>query len=330
MKKTRVAINGFGRIGRLTFRKLLADDKVEIVAVNDLSPNNTLAHLLKYDSAHGILPHDVSSDDDYLYVGDKKILATADRDPAKLPWKENDIDVVLDCTGFFTTKDGLDKHIQAGAKKVILSAPAKSDGIKTIVMGVNDSELTKDDIYISNASCTTNCLSPLMKIVEDEWGLVQGSMTTIHAYTGDQRIQDGSHKDLRRARAAAYNIVPTSTGAAAAVAKVIPSVKDKLFAMAVRVPVITGSLVELNIMLDKQVSREEINATFKKYAEGALKGVLQYETAPIVSSDIVRNTHSSIFDSMLTAVDGKFVKIVSWYDNEAGYSARMADLTYLA
>jgi len=326
-KRTRVAINGFGRIGRLTFRELLNNRKIEVVAINDLTDNETLAHLLKYDSAHGPFDGKVRATDEHIIVGSRKILATAIRNPAELPWKANKVDVVLECTGVFTTEEKASLHLQAGAKKVILSAPAKSDSIKTIVLGVNDGDIKRTDKILSNASCTTNCLAPLIKVIEENWGLVQGSMTTIHAYTGDQSIQDAPHKDLRRARAAAYNIVPTSTGAAKAVTKVIEGVDGKLFAMAVRVPVITGSLVELNVILDKEVTVDKINRTFKKYANGPLKGILQYCEDEIVSSDIVRNPHSSIFDSKLTDVSGRMAKIVSWYDNEAGYSNRLAELT---
>ena len=324
----RVAINGFGRIGRLTFRNLMNKDGIEVVAINDLTDNATLAHLLKYDSAHGPFDGIVSSTDDSITVNGHKIHASAERDPANLPWKELNVDVVLECTGIFTTGPKAGKHIEAGAKKVVLSAPAKDGSFKTIVLGVNDDELSSSDSLLSNASCTTNCLAPIVKILEDNFGIVQGSMTTTHAYTADQNIQDSPHSDLRRARAAAFNIVPTSTGAASAVGKVIPSVSGKLFAMALRVPVITGSLVELNVFVQKETSIEEVNAAFKKAAsEGPMKGILQYCEDPIVSSDIVRNPHSSIFDSLLTDVNGKFVKVVSWYDNEAGYSARLADLT---
>jgi len=325
-KKIRVAINGFGRIGRLTFRRLLEKRNIEVVAINDLTDNQTLAHLFKYDSAQGQFDGNVKATDEHIIIGRKKILATAIRNPADLPWKKNKIDIVLECTGLFTTEEKASLHLKAGAKKVLLSAPAKSDSIKTIVLGVNDETIKSTDKILSNASCTTNCLAPLIKVIEENWGLVQGSMTTIHAYTGDQKIQDGPHRDLRRARAAAYNIVPTSTGAAKAVTKVISGIEGKLFAMAVRVPVITGSLVELNVILGKEVTVEKINKTFKKYANGALKGVLQYVDDPIVSSDIVRNEHASIFDSGLTDVNGKMVKIVSWYDNEAGFSNKMIDL----
>lgn len=326
MAKKRIAINGFGRIGRLTFRNLLNDRNVEIVAVNDLTDNATLAHLLKYDSAHGILDAKVSSDDKSIKVNRKSFHAFSERDPSKLPWKKLKVDVVLECTGVFRNKEKMGLHLKAGAKKVVLSAPAKGEGVKTIVLGVNDNILTKKDKLVSNASCTTNCLAPLLKVVEENWGLVTGTMTTTHAYTSDQRIQDAPHSDMRRARAAAYNIIPTTTGAANAVGKVIPSVQGKLFAMAVRVPVITGSLVELTIETNKDVSVEKVNATFKKYAKKQLKGVLEYTEDPIVSADIVRNSHSSIFDASLTQKLGKLIKIVSWYDNEAGFSARLAEL----
>ena len=326
MAKTRIAINGFGRIGRLTCRQLLNDKRVEVVAINDLTDNATLAHLFKYDTAQGIYDGKVDSTDEHIIIGRKKILATSERDPSKLPWKKNKVDVVLECTGVFRNKEGATKHLKAGAKKVLISAPGKGAGIKTIVLGVNDSEISKSDKIISNASCTTNCLAPLMKVVTEKWGLVQGSMTTIHGYTGDQRIQDAPHSDLRRARAAAQNIIPTSTGAAVAVTKVIDGIEGKLFAMAMRVPVITGSLVELNVIVEKDVTVDQVNAAFKKYSRGPLKGILQYVDDPIVSSDIIGNTHSSIFDSGLTQVSGRLVKIISWYDNEAGFSTRLAEL----
>ena len=328
MAKKRIAINGFGRIGRLTFRNLLKNSDVEVVAINDLTDNATLAHLLKYDSAHGAFDGTVTSTADSLVVNGTSILATAIRNPAELPWKENNIDVVLECTGIFRDRAKASMHLEAGAKKVVLSAPAKGKDIKTIVLGVNDNELTGSEDILSNASCTTNCLAPVCKVIDENWGFQRGSLTTTHAYTADQKIQDAPHSDLRRARAAAYNIVPTSTGAANAVGLVYPNVQDKMFAMAIRVPTITGSLIELNVLLDKNVTKEEVNAKFKENAEGAMKGVLQYETDPIVSSDIVGNKHSSIFDSMLTDVlGGNMLKVVSWYDNEAGYSARLADLT---
>ncbi len=324
----KIAINGFGRIGRLTARNLLNNKDVEIVAINDLTDNKTLAHLFKYDSAHGQFPGEVTYSDDSITIDGHKIAAFAQRNPADLPWAELGIDTVLECTGFFRTKEKAALHQEAGAKKVVISAPAKGAGVQTIVLGVNQ-ELISDDVTMySNASCTTNCLAPVMKIIVENFGFDQGSLTTTHAYTSDQRIQDAPHEDLRRARAAAYNIVPTSTGAAAAVGKVVPEVQGKLFAMAMRVPVITGSLIELNCIVEKEVSVDEVNAVFKKYAEGDMKGVLEYADVPLVSSDIVSNKHSSIFDSLLTQVNGKMLKVVSWYDNEAGYSARLADLAY--
>jgi glyceraldehyde 3-phosphate dehydrogenase len=325
----KIAINGFGRIGRLTFRNLLEKDNIEVVAINDLTDNETLAHLLKFDSAHGKFDGTIEATDEALIVNGKTIKAFAERDPSNLPWSDLGVDVVLECTGIFRTKEKAAMHLKAGAKDVVMSAPAKGDGVQTIVLGVNDEELDRRKNVFSNASCTTNCLAPLMKILEEEYGVIYGAMTTTHAYTSDQRIQDAPHSDLRRARAAAYNIVPTSTGAAKAVGKVVPSVDGKLFAIAVRVPVITGSMVELNVRLSKKATKEEINATFKKYAEGKMKGVLEFSTDPLVSSDIVGNKHSSIFDSLMTDINEDMVKVVSWYDNEAGYSARLADLATL-
>lgn len=325
----RVAINGFGRIGRLTFRNLLKKDNVEVVAINDLTGNKTLAHLLKYDSTQGKFDGTVDYTEDSLIVNGVSISASAERNPAALPWADMKIDVVLECTGIFNTADKAGMHLQAGAKKVILSAPAKSAGIQTIVLGVNDNELDKSNTIFSNASCTTNCLSPMVKILDETFGIVQGAMTTTHAYTGDQVILDAPHSDLRRGRAAAMNIVPTSTGAAVAVGKVYPSIAGKLIAGAIRVPVPTGSMTELTVILEKEASEEAINAAFKAAAEGSFAGVLEYTEDEIVSSDIVQNTHSCIFDSKLTSASGKLVRIVGWYDNEAGYSARLADLTMM-
>ncbi len=324
----KIAINGFGRIGRLTFRNLLKMDDVEVVAINDLTDNATLAHLLKYDSAHGPFDGTVDHTDSSLIINGKEIHASAERNPEELPWGDMGVDLVLECTGRFLTKEKAGLHLKAGAKDVLLSAPAKGGDIQTIVMGVNDDELDRRGNVFSNASCTTNCLAPVVKVLDQNFGMGVGSMTTTHAYTADQNIQDGPHRDLRRARAAAFNIVPTSTGAAKAVGLVYP-MKKKLFAIALRVPVITGSMVELNVRIDKPATREEINAKFKEAAEGPMKGILQYSEDPLVSSDIVRNTHSSIFDSLLTDVNEDMVKVVSWYDNEAGYSARLADLTHL-
>lgn len=322
----RVAINGFGRIGRLTFRNLMRNSNVEVVAINDLTDNATLAHLLKYDSAQGAYGGTISSDDQHIHINGKAIPCYSNPDPSSLPWGDLGVDVVVECTGRFLTSEGAQKHLDAGCKKVLLSAPAKSPEIKTIVIGVNDHELSDSDLVVSNASCTTNCLAPVCKIVDENFGFQMGSLTTTHAYTSDQRIQDAPHRDLRRARAAAYNIVPTSTGAAKAVGKVYPAVLNKMFAMAIRVPVITGSLIELNVLVDNPVSKEEINQVFKSYADGAMNGVLEFQMDPIVSSDIVGNTHSSIFDSLMTDVMGNMMKLVSWYDNEAGYSARLAHM----
>ncbi len=324
----KVAINGFGRIGRLTFRKLLERPGIEVVAINDLTDNATLAHLLKYDSSQGKFEGTVESTDEYLIVNGTKIHASAERNPAALPWKELGVDVVLECTGIFRDAEKAGLHLEAGAKKVVISAPAKGEGIDTVVLGVNDDQLSDDNKVYSNASCTTNCLAPVVKILDDNWGIQVGSMTTTHAYTSDQNIQDGPHKDLRRARAAAINIVPTSTGAASAVGKVVPSVAGRLSAIALRVPVVSGSMIELNVLLNNNTSVEEVNAKFKEQADGPMKGILEYQEDPIVSSDILQNPHSSIFDSLMTEVlQDNFVKVVSWYDNEAGYSARLADLT---
>ena len=326
----KVAINGFGRIGRLTFRNLLKRKGIKVVAINDLTDNATLAHLLKYDSAQGTFDGAVSSTEDTLIVKGKKIKAFSERNPENLPWEKLGVDLVLECTGVFRTKEKAGLHLKAGAKDVIISAPAKSEGVQTIVLGVNDKDLDRRKNVFSNASCTTNCLAPVAKILDDNWGIKVGSMTTTHAYTSDQRIQDAPHRDLRRARAAAMNIVPTSTGAATAVGKVVPSVKGKLSAISLRVPTVTGSLIEVNVMVKKKTTVAEINKVFKKMAEGKMKGILEYQTDPIVSSDIIRNPHSSIFDSLMTTViGGNFVKVVSWYDNEAGYSARLADLAAL-
>jgi glyceraldehyde 3-phosphate dehydrogenase len=322
---TRVAINGFGRIGRLAFKSLLEKENVEIVAINDLTDNQTLAHLLKYDSIHGRFNGTVEATDEHLIVNGKKILALAERDPAALPWKENNIDIVLESTGRFTNREGAGKHLTAGAKKVVISAPASGD-IPTVVLGVNDDTITGNEDIISNASCTTNCLAPVAKVLHDNFGIQKGFITTIHAYTADQNLQDAPHKDLRRARAAAINIVPTTTGAAKAVGLVLPDLKGKLDGNAVRVPTPTGSLTDLVCILDKPASIEEINAAMKKAAEGPMKGILVYTEDPIVSSDIVGDPASSIFDSQMTSVNGNMVKVVSWYDNEAGYSSRVADL----
>lgn len=325
----KIAINGFGRIGRLTFRRLLQKKDIEVVAINDLTDNATLAHLLKYDSAQGQFDGTVTVEKDALIVNGKRIITLSERNPAELPWGEMGVDVVLECTGIFRTKDKASLHLKAGAKDVIISAPAKGGDVQTIVLGVNHDELDRRKNVFSNASCTTNCLAPVAKIVHENWGLKVASMTTVHAYTADQRLQDAPHRDMRRARAAAHNIVPTSTGAAIATGIVVPEVAGKISAIAVRVPVLAGSMIELNAVVEQEVSVDEINAKFKEMAEGRMKGVLQYATDPLVSSDIVGNPYSSIFDSLMTSVNGNLIKIVSWYDNEAGYSARLADLTAL-
>lgn len=323
MKK--IAINGFGRIGRLTFRNLLQKDGLEVVAINDLTATSVLAHLLKYDTAHGKFPGTVEATEDSLIVNGKSIRVYAQRDPEALPWGELGVDVVLESTGIFRDAEGMGKHIKAGAKRVALSAPA-SGPLKTVVLGVNDEELTAEDTLFSNASCTTNCLAPMAKVLNDNFGIVRGYMTTVHAYTADQNLQDGPHKDLRRARAAAQSIIPTSTGAAKAVGLVLPELKGKLDGYAMRVPTITGSATDLTVELAKEVTAEEINAAMKAAADGPLKGILEYTTDPIVSADIVGNGHSCIFDSDITSANGKLVKVLGWYDNEAGYSARMADM----
>ncbi|WP_063053189.1 type I glyceraldehyde-3-phosphate dehydrogenase [Nocardia arthritidis] len=328
----RVGINGFGRIGRNFFRaveaqKALGTTDIEIVAVNDLTDNATLATLLKYDSILGRLPQDVSLDgDDTIVVGDQRITALAIKEgPAALPWGDLGVDVVVESTGIFTDATKAKGHLAAGAKKVIISAPAKGEDI-TIVMGVNDDKYDGSQNIISNASCTTNCLGPLAKVLNDEFGIEHGLMTTIHAYTQDQNLQDGPHSDLRRARAAALNIVPTGTGAAKAIGLVLPELQGKLDGYALRVPVPTGSVTDLTATLRKSASIEEINAAYKAAAEGPLKGILKYNTDPIVSSDIVTDPASSIYDAPLTKVIDNQVKVVSWYDNEWGYSNRLADL----
>ncbi|MBF6176715.1 type I glyceraldehyde-3-phosphate dehydrogenase [Nocardia blacklockiae] len=328
----RVGINGFGRIGRNFFRaveaqKALGTTDIEIVAVNDLTDNATLATLLKYDSILGRLPQDVSLDgDDTIVVGDQRIKALAIKEgPSALPWGDLGVDVVVESTGIFTDATKAKGHLAAGAKKVIISAPAKGEDL-TVVMGVNDDKYDGSQNIISNASCTTNCLGPLAKVLNDEFGIVKGLMTTIHAYTQDQNLQDGPHKDLRRARAAALNIVPTSTGAAKAIGLVLPELNGKLDGYSLRVPIPTGSITDLTADLAKKASVEEINAAFKAAAEGPLKGILKYSVDPIVSSDIVTDPHSSIFDAPLTKIIDDQVKVYSWYDNEWGYSNRLADL----
>ena len=326
----RVGINGFGRIGRNFFRAALAQHAdIEIVGANDLTDNKTLAHLLKYDSILGRLSEDVSFDDQHIVVGSRKIRALEERDPAKLPWGDLGADVVIESTGFFTDATKATAHLDGGAKKVIISAPAKNEDV-TLVMGVNDSDYDPaQHNIISNASCTTNCLAPMAKVIHDTFGIQRGLMTTIHAYTQDQNLQDGPHSDLRRARAAALNIVPTSTGAAKAISLVIPDLKGRLDGYALRVPIPTGSATDLTVTVGRDTSVEEVNAAVRAAAEGPLKGILTYTEDPIVSSDIVTDPASCIFDSGLTKVIGDQVKVVGWYDNEWGYSNRLVDLVKL-
>ncbi|GAA3822497.1 type I glyceraldehyde-3-phosphate dehydrogenase [Cellulomonas soli] len=324
----KVGINGFGRIGRNFYRAIIASGAdIEIVGVNDLTDNKTLAHLLKYDTVLGRFPLSVEFDDENIIVDGKKIRALAERNPADLPWGELGADIVIESTGFFTDATKAKAHIEAGAKKVIISAPASNEDA-TFVMGVNHTDYDAAAHHIiSNASCTTNCLAPVAKALNDAIGIERGLMTTIHAYTGDQNLQDGPHRDLRRARAAAQNIVPTSTGAAKAVALVLPELKGKLDGFALRVPTITGSATDLTFTASREVTVDEVNAAVKAAAEGPLKGVLEYVTDEIVSSDIVTNPHQSIFDSKLTKVSGDLVKIIAWYDNEWGYSNSLVNLT---
>lgn len=329
MADLKIGINGFGRIGRLTFRALQDKKGVQVVAVNDLTDTSTLAHLLKNDSAHGRFDAEISNDDESITVNGNRIAVLKERDPSKLPWKELGVDVALESTGLFRKREQAAMHLEAGARKVVISAPAKGTGVKTIVLGVNDEDLTAEDTIISNASCTTNCLAPMVKLLDDAFGIESALMATIHAYTADQRLQDAPHSDLRRARAAAINIIPTTTGAAKAVTEVMPHLKGKLTGIAYRVPVITGSITDFTVKLKRGVTVEEVNAAAKSAAEGAMSHVLQYSEEPLVSTDIISNPHSCIFDAGMTVIndgDDTLVKVVGWYDNESGYSNRMADL----
>jgi glyceraldehyde 3-phosphate dehydrogenase len=326
----RLAINGFGRIGRMIFRAAVDYEDVEFVAINDLTDTKTLANLLKYDSVQGKFVGSVDFTESSLVVNGKEIPVFSEKDPENLPWDELVVDVAVECTGFFRSFPSASKHLKAGAKKVLLSAPAKGEGsdkVKTIVLGVNDSDYDKDkDEVISNASCTTNCLAPMVKVLNDNFGIEKGFMTTIHAYTSDQKLIDGPHKDLRRARSAAMNIVPTSTGAAIAVGLVIPDLNGCLDGIAMRVPVAAGSITDLTVVLNKEVSVDEINNLFMNVSRYHLRNILEYTDDPIVSSDILGNPNSCIFDSSLTNVNGRIVKVVGWYDNEWGYSNRMVEL----
>jgi glyceraldehyde 3-phosphate dehydrogenase len=323
----RVGINGFGRIGRNVFRAARArGEAIEIVAVNDITDAATLAHLLEYDSVFGRYPGEVQAADGAIVIDGREVKVLAERDPADLPWKDLGVDVVIESTGLFTDRDSAAAHLAAGARKVIISAPAKGPDI-TVCIGVNDAEYDPEQHHvISNASCTTNCLAPLAKVLDDTFGLVRGYMTTCHAYTNDQRILDLPHSDLRRARAAALSIIPTSTGAARAIGEVLPHLKGKLDGISLRVPVPDGSVVDLTCEVAKETTVAEVNATFKAAAEGPLKGILGYTEDPIVSRDVVGDAHSSLFDSSLTMVNGTSVKLVSWYDNEWGYSCRLVEL----
>ncbi len=323
----KIGINGFGRIGRLVFRSILerGGDDFDVVAVNDLTDAETLAHLFKYDSVHGVFPGDVTAEGDELVVNGDRFKVLSEKDPAQLPWGDLGCEVVVESTGRFTDAESAGKHLEGGAQKVVISAPAKG-GVKTVVLGVNDDTLTGDETIVSNASCTTNCLAPMVKVLDDAFGVEKGMMTTVHAYTADQNIQDAPHRDLRRARAAALSIIPTTTGAAKAVGLVLPELAGKLDGFALRVPTPDGSLTDFTALVKREVSVEEVNDAFKTAASGALAGILEYSTAPIVSMDIVHNPHSCILDAPSTMTDGTMVKVVGWYDNEWGYANRTVDL----
>ena len=326
----KVGINGFGRIGRNVFRVIAEREGIDVVAINDLADARTLSMLLKYDSVHGRFDGDIEAKEDAIVVKGKEVKLTKEKDPARLPWKELGVDIAIESTGIFTTKADCAKHLEAGAKKVILSAPSKDQLDATIVMGINENELRPEHKIVSNASCTTNCLAPLVKVINDNFQIEKGLITTIHAYTNDQNVADMMHKDLRRARAAAINIIPTTTGAAKAIGEVIPELKGKLDGMAMRVPVANGSVTDLVVSVKKTTSAEEVNSVLKAAADNELKGILEYCEDPIVSSDIIGNEHSCILDAISTCVIGdNLVKVIGWYDNEWGYSNRMVDLAEL-
>lgn len=334
MDTTRIAINGFGRIGRIFLRAVLKKPDVEVIAINDLTDTQTLAHLLKYDSVHGNFPGEIIAEADSIIVNGKAIRVFQKAEPGMINWASLNIDVVIESTGRFVDKPSAMKHIEAGAKKVIISAPAKDEAedVKFIVLGINDHIITPADVIISNSSCTTNCVAPMIKVLDDLWGIEEGFITTVHSYTRDQNLIDAPHSDLRRARAAAYSIIPTTTGAAKAATRIFPHLKNNLGGAGIRVPVPNGSLTDLTCTVRKSTSIKEINEAFKSAASGYLKGILQYTTDPIVSIDIIGNPHSAIFDAGLTSVLGdknNLVKIVAWYDNEAGYANRLADLVVL-
>ncbi|HMR47256.1 MAG TPA: type I glyceraldehyde-3-phosphate dehydrogenase [Bacteroidia bacterium] len=325
---TRVAINGFGRIGRTVLKKLLLNKNLIVVGINDLTDPKTLAHLFKYDSIHGKFDGTVASAEKAIIINNQTIPVYAEKDPAMLPWKELQVDVVIESTGRFTKAELAEAHIKAGARKVIISAPG-SGNLKSVVLGVNENILYGNEKIISNASCTTNNAAPMIKILQDNWGVESAYITTVHAYTGDQNIHDAPHKDLRRARAAAQSIIPTTTGAAKAVTEIFPNLKGMIGGAGIRVPVIDGSITDITCILKKDATVEAINQKFLEASQGKMKGIIEYTTDPIVSVDIIGNTHSCIFDSMLTSVLGKMVKVVGWYDNEMGYSTRLAELTAL-
>jgi glyceraldehyde 3-phosphate dehydrogenase len=323
----KIGINGFGRIGRSVFRILSDRDDVEVVAINDLFENEQLVYLLKYDTVMGVFPKEVRADDDFLYVNGHRIAMTAEKDPAKIPWGRLGVDIVIESTGVFTKKEQLQKHLDAGARKVILTVPAKDEIDATIVMGVNDDKLKPEHRLVSNASCTTNCLAPIAKILDEAFGIEEGFMTTVHAYTNDQRLADVPHKDFRRSRAATQNIIPTTTGAARTVGKVLPQLKGKLDGLAMRVPVPDGSIVDLVAKVRAKPDTAAVNAAVRASAEGPLKAVVEYSEVPLVSTDIIGNPHSSVFDALSTRAEGDgYVKVVAWYDNEWGYSNRVVDL----
>jgi glyceraldehyde 3-phosphate dehydrogenase len=324
---TLVGINGFGRIGRSVFRILSERDDINVVCINDLFENEQLAYLLKFDTVMGIFKKEVKATEDALFIGDQRVVMTAHRDPAAIPWKDLGVDIVIESTGVFRERAPLEKHLSAGAKKVLLTVPAKDEIDATIVLGVNDGELKAEHRIVSNASCTTNCLAPVAKILDDAFGLEEGFITTVHAYTNDQRLADVPHKDFRRSRAAGENIIPTTTGAARAVGKVLPRLKGKLDGLAMRVPVPDGSIVDLVCRLGKSPSVEDLNTAVREAAEGPMQKVLEYSEEPLVSSDIIGNPHSSIFDALSTSsMQDGYVRAVSWYDNEWGYSNRVVDL----
>jgi len=324
VNKIKVAINGFGRIGRAVFRIAL-ERGYDIVAINDLNNVESICYLLRFDSVYGRYDKKVSFGRGFIKVGSKRIKVYSEKDPENLPWKKLGVDVVVESTGFFRDRDGAEKHLRAGAGKVVVSAPGK-DMDRTVVLGINEKDLKKSDRIISMASCTTNCLAPIAKILNDGFGVEKGFMTTIHAYTGDQKILDVSHRDFRRGRAAAQNFIPTSSGATSAVSEVIPSLKGKMDGLSIRGPIACGSIVDFVVMLKKKVSKDEVNVAMRKASLGRMKGILEYSEEKLVSSDVIGNAHSSVFDSKLTQVNGRMVKVLSWYDNEFGYSSRLVDL----